>query len=145
MIKIKVKFNKLLIAILLVITFIMFLTNSIYATDMNEIYNGSNDGKFSNLASDVLGVVQVVGYSAAVIMLTYIGIRYILATPDGKADMKKQLIMYVIGAIILFGGATIAVAIGKTAQKEITVSISNEICQLACNEKCTEFSERNSF
>lgn len=143
---IKVKFSKLLITILLVIAFIMFLTNSIYATDMNEIYNnGSNDEKFSNLASDVLGVVQVVGYSAAVIMLTYIGIRYILATPDGKADMKKQLIMYVIGAIILFGGATIAVAIGKTAQKEITVSISNEICQLACNEKCTEFSERNSF
>lgn len=143
---IKVKFSKLLITILLVIAFIMFLTNSIYATDMNEIYNNrSNDEKFSNLASDVLGVVQVVGYSAAVIMLTYIGIRYILATPDGKADMKKQLIMYVIGAIILFGGATIAVAIGKTAQKEITVSISNEICQLACNEKCTEFSERNSF
>lgn len=145
MIKIKVKFNKLLIAILLIIIFLMIFANSIFAADMNQIYNGKNDKRVSNLASNVLGVVQVVGYSAAVIMLTYIGIKYILSTPDGKADMKKQLIMYVIGAIILFGGATIAVAIGKTAQKEITVSISNETCQLACNEECIEFSERNSF
>ena len=35
--------------------------------------------------------------------------------------------MYVIGAIILFGGATIAVAIGKTAREEIkTANVPQE-------------------
>lgn len=124
---IKMKFSKLLIAILLIIIFLMIFANSIFAADMNQIYNGKNDKRVSNLASNALGVVQVVGYSAAVIMLAYIGIKYILSTPDGKADMKKQLIMYVIGAIILFGGATIAVAIGKTAREEIkTANVPQE-------------------
>lgn len=37
---IKVKFSKLLIAILLIIIFLMIFANSIFAADMNQIYNG---------------------------------------------------------------------------------------------------------
>lgn len=59
------------------------------------------------LANKVLGVVQWVGYAFAFGMLLYIGIKYTMSAANEKADLKKGLINYVIGAGILFGASTI--------------------------------------
>ena len=38
----------------------------------------------------ILGIVQAVGMSIAVIILVWLGVKYIMASPDGKAEIKKQ-------------------------------------------------------
>ncbi|MBQ3414158.1 MAG: hypothetical protein IJH39_02170 [Clostridia bacterium] len=55
----------------------------------------------------VLGILQVVAVGVAVIMLIVLAIKYISASPEGKADIKKTAVQYVIGAFLLFGSAAI--------------------------------------
>lgn len=64
-----------------------------------------------NLGNNLLGIFQTVGYIAAVIVLVWLGIKYIMASPDGKAEIKKQAFAYILGAVLLFSAATIVTII----------------------------------
>ena len=105
----------LILAMLLGSTFV-------FADDINTggytgIYHGGSQS-IRNAGSLILGVVQVVGTSIAVIMLVIIAIRYFTAAPEAKADIKSQLIPYVIGAVLLFAASNL-VSIVATAAQEI--------------------------
>ena len=58
-------------------------------------------------ANNIIGIVQVICYAAAVIMLVILGVKFIIASPEAKADIKKSAIMYVIGAIIVFAAGAL--------------------------------------
>ena len=60
-----------------------------------------------NAVGSILGFVQWVGYAIAVGMLIYIGIKYMMASANEKADLKAGSVKYVIGAIIVAAAATI--------------------------------------
>lgn len=64
-------------------------------------------GGATTLASKVLGFVQFVAYAIALGMLIYVGIKYVMASANEKADLKSALVKYVIGAIIIAGASTI--------------------------------------
>ena len=74
---------------------------------------------FSNTVSAVIGVIQAVGMSTAVITLTVIGIKYILTSPEGKAEVKKQMYPYIIGCILLFAGSGLVGVIANVANDKI--------------------------
>ena len=59
-------------------------------------------------AGHILGVVNTVGIVLSVIILMVIGIKYMLGSIEEKAEYKKTMTNYVIGAILLFGITTIA-------------------------------------
>ena len=58
-------------------------------------------------ANNIIGIVQVICYAAAVIMLVLLGVKFITSSPEGKAEIKKSAIIYVIGAIIVFAAGTL--------------------------------------
>ena len=55
----------------------------------------------------ILGVTQIVGGGVAVIMLIVLALKYISAAPNDKAEIKKHAVVYIVGAICLFGAAGI--------------------------------------
>ena len=59
----------------------------------------------TNTAGQILTIVRIVGMAVAVIMLTILGIKYVAASPNEKADYKKGMTVYVIGAVLLFGAS----------------------------------------
>lgn len=59
------------------------------------------------ISGDILGVAQVIGVAVAVIMLIVLAIKYISASPEGKGEIKKTAGVYIIGAVLLFGGVFI--------------------------------------
>lgn len=61
-----------------------------------------------NFAGNLIGVFRWIGYAIAVGMLIFIGIKYVMASADEKADLKKSLVKYVIGAILIIGAVSIA-------------------------------------
>lgn len=85
---------------------------------MNKIYDPI-DNPFSSSISDILGIIQAVGVSVAIIMLVYIGIKFIMTSPEGKADVKRELVPYLIGCILLFAGTTLIGIIANIAYTEI--------------------------
>lgn len=61
--------------------------------------------EFDGVSSNVLGIVQFFGYAMAIGMILYLGIKYMMAPANEKADVKNASIKYVIGAILLAGGS----------------------------------------
>ena len=77
--------------------------------DINKVKGSSTSAATStgNFLNGVLGIVQVVAVTIAVIMLIILGIKYVSASPSEKADIKQGAMIYVVGAILLFGSAGI--------------------------------------
>lgn len=52
-----------------------------------------------------------IGYACAIGMIVFIGIRYIMASADEKANLKGMFVKVVIGSIIIVGSLTITNAV----------------------------------
>lgn len=65
--------------------------------------HGTNEIK--SVAGIILGIIQVIAVAVAVIMLVVLAVKYMAAAPGEKADVKKSLTVYIVGALILFAGA----------------------------------------
>lgn len=66
---------------------------------------GDGVEKVYSISGVILGIVQAIGMSIAVIILVWLGVKYIMASPDGKAEIKKQAFGYILGAVLLFGAS----------------------------------------
>lgn len=72
------------------------------------IYRPGSGGDLPvGVANGIFGALQVVAYFIAVGILLIYGIKWLLATANEKADLKKGFVNYVIGAIIVAGAGTI--------------------------------------
>lgn len=94
----------------------ILLTLAMMATMMSVAFAGglpvsigtaTAPGNMGSAVAKILGVIQWVGYAFALGMLIFIGIKYVMSAANEKADLKKGLINFVIGAIIIAGAATI--------------------------------------
>lgn len=68
------------------------------ATDVKDMY------KFGG---SIAGVIQIVGTIVSVGVMMILGIRYMLASADEKAEYRERMLPYFIGAILLFGASNI--------------------------------------
>jgi trbC/VIRB2 family len=71
-------------------------------------------------ANNIIGIVQVICYAAAVIMLVMLGVKFITASPEGKAEIKKSAIIYVIGAVIVFAAGTLLSVISSVSTNVVS-------------------------
>lgn len=60
-------------------------------------------GKIKSIGNKIIGVVQFIGTFVSVIVLIVIGIKYMLGSVEEKAEYKKTMMPYIIGAILVFG------------------------------------------
>ena len=62
-----------------------------FAMDVSEISpraDGTTSTQIKNAGNQIIGIIQVVGSIIAVVMLVYIGIKYLIASPNEKAEIK---------------------------------------------------------
>ena len=64
---------------------------TINATDLQEF------------SSTIYNIALQVGIGVAVVVGLALGIKFMLSSVEGKADVKKALVVYVIGCIAIFG------------------------------------------
>ncbi len=109
------KIAKIILIFFLIFT-ILGIINTVNALGLSEITEfpglytttGNNDqSRAVKMGNFIVSVVRYVGQGIAVITLIIIGIRYIFASVEQKAEYKKSMIPYVIGAILLFAGASV--------------------------------------
>lgn len=84
--------------------------------DVGEIVD---DELFENMGGQTLWIVQAIGYAVSIISLTIIGIKYMLASADEKADLKKRLAPFIFGALLLFASSFIMTIIVQFTQEAI--------------------------
>ena len=106
----KNKTLKIMAIVILTIISTLLITSNVLATGAGlntEITPQTSPAaaNVQNIAGKVLNIVQIVGVAVATIMLTVLGIRYVSLSPNEKAEYKKGLTIYVIGAVLLFGAS----------------------------------------
>ena len=104
--------TKKIIVFLIMIIVMLTISTTVFAGDdfLSEFTPdvGNTASTRVGKALDVaLNVIQVIGVTVAVVMLMVLGIKYMFTAPADRADIKKHAIVYVVGAIIMFGAAGI--------------------------------------
>ncbi len=115
--------NKKIITIILLVA-IMLMTFNTYCTyavetipdpitdpsawDPSKSPNANADSpKFKTMVGKILGYINTIGVVLSVIIIIIVGIRYFLGSIEEKAEYKKTILGYVIGAALLFWVTTI--------------------------------------
>ena len=113
---------EIMVKILIIALSIVLISTVVLADDLldpSKITGTSTDASNSvtSIANIVFGIIQVIALAVAVIMLTILGIKYVSASPEGKADIKKSATIYIVGAVLLFGTTGILQLIKSFASK----------------------------
>lgn len=94
-----------------------------FQTNLKDDWTKQGDSTVINpvrsVVSGALTIIRVVGTGVAIIMLTYVGIKYMTAAPSEKAEFKKSATAYVVGAIVLFAASNIVGIIADFATGNI--------------------------
>ena len=115
---------KLVSILLLTVMIVMTLTTMVRANGIDAAnIAGGLTGTTSNAQSDVtkignqlIGIITTVGVVVAVIVLLILGIKYMMGSASEKAEYKKTMIPYLVGAILIFGASAITKVVVGLAQ-----------------------------
>lgn len=105
---------KIIMAIIIALAVIL-LTSSTYAVDPSQ-FEGTSVSGFDGAANTVIGIVQTIGTIIAIIIVVWVGIQYLMASTEQKAEYKKTMIAYLVGALLVFIGPRIVGVIYNAAQ-----------------------------
>lgn len=61
-----------------------------------------------DLGGKIIGILQTVGVVLSVVILVVLGIKYMMGSAEEKAEYKKSMIPYIVGAACIFLAPTIA-------------------------------------
>ena len=104
-----------LMVVFLCVALVATFTHSAYAdwatTAISNVEAASGDdttnGSVRSITGSLLAVFRIAAVGIALIMLVVVSIKYMSAAPEGKAEIKKHAVIYVVGAIVLFASAGI--------------------------------------
>ena len=70
--------------------------------------NVPGGSQIESVGSSIVGILQTVGIVLSVVILIVLGIKYMMGSAEEKAEYKKTMIPYLIGAILIFAASNIA-------------------------------------
>ena len=68
------------------------------------------------IVGTLIDVFQIVGVGVAIIMLVMLAIKYLSAAPNEKAEIKKSVSIYVLGAVLLFAASGVLEIVQRFAK-----------------------------
>lgn len=104
--------------IMVVMVGILSINNSVQALNLSEMSskistfksNGSTTISTSEITNEFAGLAKIlttIGAGVLVIVITYMGIKYFISSPEEQAKLKGQLIGVVVSAVVIFGAVSI--------------------------------------
>ena len=107
---------KIISTLILAVMLVMSIASiAIAAPDTDKIIGdienggqGTDPSKITTIGGNIVNIIQVVGIVIAIIVLLVIGIKYIIGSAEEKAEYKKTMIPYLVGAVLIFLAPTIA-------------------------------------
>ena len=104
------KLTKILATILLIVMMVSVAANcfAISPTDIQGTTDGTGSTEIANVGKSIVGILQTVGIILSVIVLIILGIKYMMGSAEEKADYKKSMIPYLVGAILIFAASALA-------------------------------------
>ena len=101
------------VSVLLLLATIAMSVNMVFGVSIPSASSGAIS-PLQGPTTKILGIVQYICYAAAVILLIMLGIKFMTASPEGKAEIKKSAVIYVAGAALVFAAGLILTVILNT-------------------------------
>ena len=95
--------------ILILITSVSVISNASYSY-LDKFSSDTSSIAFDKTTTTLgksLQIIQIIAMAVAIIMLMVIAIKYMFSSVSERAEMKKYAVVYVIGALIMFGASGI--------------------------------------
>ena len=87
----------------------IFVATSVFAYRPSNVgLDTNNTGNIEGVGFRITGIIRVVGTIIAVAMLIVLGIKYMMGSAEERAEYKKTLFPYFIGAILIFAAVNLA-------------------------------------
>lgn len=103
---------KIITTILMILAILCSLANIVFGSAIIKSLSGDKTAtitstSMTNLGSKIIGTIQVLGIIIAVVILLVLGIKYMVGSAEEKAEYKKTMMPYVVGALLIFAASTI--------------------------------------
>ena len=112
------------IVLIVAIFTLMFSSTIVFGADavinqLNPDYT-KDDAGLTNLGQTIISYISIAAIVIAVIVLLILGIKYMIGSASEKAEYKKTMIPYLVGAVLVFGPGAIAQVI-----VQVTTNLTN--------------------
>ena len=78
-------------------------------TEGGEIVTtGDGISNVKTVGGEIVGLIRVIGTIVSVGMLIVLGIKYMMGSAEEKAEYKKTLFPYFVGAVLIFAATSLA-------------------------------------
>lgn len=107
------KTSKIIVALAIIFTILAIGVMSYASSDPGELLKDLTGEStvertnITNLGNSIIAVVRIVGVVIAVVILLILGIKYMMGSAEEKADYKKSMIPYIVGAVLIFASTAI--------------------------------------
>lgn len=113
------KLDKVLSVLMVVIMLACICTNVFAAINPESITSSGTtnaDTTITKIGSTVLTIITNVGIVLAIVLVAVLGIKYMMGSTEEKAEYKKSMIPYLVGAVLVFGASMIGKAVVQFGQ-----------------------------
>ena len=70
--------------------------------------NVSGTEKITGIGNQIITILTIVGTVVSVVVLIVLGIKYMMGSAEEKAEYKKTMMPYIIGAALIFAASAFA-------------------------------------
>ena len=105
------KKTKKILLILLTFLIFMFIFNIdyIYAFSVTDLTGTPpSNSTITDVGNGIITIITTIGSILSVVVLIILGIKYMMGSVEEKAEYKKTMMPYIIGAALVFAASAIA-------------------------------------
>ena len=103
------------LSVLMIVVMLAFACTTVFAAIDPSAITGQDptkaDGAITKIGNTILSVVTSVGIVLAIVIVAIIGVKYMMGSTEEKAEYKKTMIPYLVGAVLVFGASAIGKAV----------------------------------
>ena len=110
--------NKKIVLVFIIFVLMVFCINitNTYAGDLGDVISGGksfinsskgdieiDSSKLSKTSSSIYNILLMVSFVVVAVIGITLGMKFMLAGVEEKADVKKSLVIFLIGCIVVYG------------------------------------------
>ena len=104
-----------IVLVMMILMLVVSVTTSVLAvtgTDVTpEQMTGQSDadvGGITDIGNSIIRILSTAGIVISVVVLIVLGIKYMMGSAEEKAEYKKTMMPYIVGAALIFAASALA-------------------------------------
>ena len=95
----------------------IFTTGDDFIKKGSEVQKTIDEEQLRTDASSIFKILSTIGVILSVIIGGILGIKFMMASAEDKAQIKEMLIPYVVGCVVIYGAVTIWMIVVKIMEQ----------------------------